>query len=51
MVLYETDDIVLFRELDEIKMILKQLHGRLGDQNMDTMLDSGLCDGIMGICG
>ena len=47
--LNEAHDIVLLRELDEIEMVLQQLDGRFCHQDMHTMLDGSLCDGIVRI--
>ena len=49
MVLDEDDNVVLSGESDEIKVIFQQLHRWLRDQNVHTVLDGSLRDGIVGI--
>ena len=45
----EADDVVLFCGCDQSLVVIEDLHGRFGYQNMDASLDSIGCDVVVGI--
>ena len=45
--LHETDDVVLLGELDEIVVVVQELYGGFGDQDVDAAFDCVFRDGVV----
>lgn len=44
---YKAHDVVFLGELDEIQVITQELHGRLGDEDVNTVLHGKFSDGVV----
>lgn len=50
MVLDHTHDLVLFRELDELEVVGKELDSRFCNEDVDVAFNGVFCDGVVSSC-